>query len=114
MRDTPYDIPSITDVQVEGPDTLAGSIASDLSRLLLIIRSCCQFLRIELRDSGPTRVYLSELLAAAERATKLAAQLHAISRSHVQRADESDRGRMQNLRTAPARSTRLDDTPRPR
>ena len=114
MRDTLYDIPGIADVQVEGPDTIAGSIASDLSRLLLIIRSCCQFLRIELRDSGPTRVYLSELLAAAERATKLAAQLHAISRSHVQRADEAETGRAQNLRAASARPMRFDDTTRPR
>jgi hypothetical protein len=64
---------------------LTGGIASELTELMLIVRGCGAFLRENLDESNPSRARVRELLEASERATKLAAQLHAFSRSQVRR-----------------------------
>jgi hypothetical protein len=64
---------------------LSGNIARELNELMLIIRGCGAFLRENLDESNPSRAHVRELLEASERATKLAAQLHAFSRSQVRR-----------------------------
>jgi hypothetical protein len=64
---------------------LSGNIARELNELMLIIRGCGAFLRENLDERNPSRAHVRELLEASERATKLAAQLHAFSRSQVRR-----------------------------
>ena len=112
MRNTPYDIPSLAEGSIEETDAIAGSIANELNRLLLIIRNCGQFLRAEVSDSGPSRVYLVELLAAAERATRIAAQLHAMAQSHVHR-EPSPEPRLTVSRAAIKEIRDAESFPRP-
>jgi hypothetical protein len=76
---------STTDAPSDDAGKLTGSIARELNELMLIIRGCGAFLRENLDESNPSRAHVRELVHATERATKLAAQLHAFSRSHVRR-----------------------------
>ena len=76
---------STADAASDDAGKLTGNIAGELTELMLIIRGCGAFLRENIEDSNPSRAHVRELLHATERVTKLAAQLHAYSRSHVQR-----------------------------
>ncbi len=76
---------STIDAPSDEAGKLSGNIARELNELMLIIRGCGAFLRENLEESNPSRAHVRELLEATERATKLAAQLHAYSRSQVRR-----------------------------
>ena len=76
---------STTEAPSDEAGKLSGNIARELNELMLIIRGCGAFLRENLDERNPSRAHVRELLEATERATKLAAQLHAYSRSQVRR-----------------------------
>jgi hypothetical protein len=76
---------STTEPQSNDAGKLTGNVAGELNELMLVIRGCCAFLRENLSESNPCRAHVRELLQATERATRLAAQLHAYSRSQVRR-----------------------------
>lgn len=66
---------------------LAGSIAHDFSNLLMVIRNAGALLRAQLERDDESQELVSELLHAADRATKLTRQLQAIGRAQLLRPD---------------------------
>jgi two-component system cell cycle sensor histidine kinase/response regulator CckA len=65
---------------------LAGSIAHDFSNLLMIIRNAASFLK-EGTSAQESQEYISQILHATDRATRLTQQLQAIGRSQLLQPD---------------------------
>ena len=61
----------------------AGSIAHDLSNMLLVIANSAEYLKADLGPDDPRQEYVAALLEAAERARRLTGQLQAFGRSQL-------------------------------
>ena len=66
---------------------LAGSIAHDFSNLLMVIRNAASFLKEEGVTGPEAREYISQIVSATDRATRLTQQLQAIGRSQLLQPD---------------------------
>lgn len=75
------------EVMTDGSGRLTATVARELTALLQVVRRCAAFLRAGLADGDPRQTGVGEILSATERATSLAARLHAFSRSRVARPE---------------------------
>lgn len=96
------------EIMTDGSGRLTGTVARELTNLLLVIRRCAAFLRASLAANDPRQQGVDEILAAAEQATSLAARLHAFSRSRVSRmavTAQPDVPQDARMTSRPARAT---------
>ena len=69
--------------KMESIGQLAGGIAHDFNNILAAIVGYGHLVQMRMRDGDPTRVYLDQILASAERAAGLTQSLLAFSRKQV-------------------------------
>ncbi|CAN5554300.1 hypothetical protein BH09GEM1_BH09GEM1_10080 [soil metagenome] len=69
--------------KMEAVGRLAGGVAHDFNNILMVIRSCADFLRESLPDEDERRTDVEEVLAATDRASALTRQLLTFSRKQV-------------------------------